>query len=137
MSGRHAPADRGLAALSIVLRRAWRTQWRTLGVLALMVGLTGGLAVAGLAGARRSASSIDRFGDAAKTLDVFVAGDLAAPEPAALNELLDGPLVESYNDLVFLFVHTETVGFFFAATSRRGLDVEQGVLLGRRASWCG
>ena len=52
----------------------------------------------------------------------------------ALLELLDGPLVESTNDLAFLLVDVDEVGVIFAPTSRRGLNVEQGVLLaGRRA----
>ena len=136
-SGRQAAvreAGRRWAPLWLVLRRSWRTHWRTLGVLTLMAGLTGGLAFAALAGARRSASSVDRFRDAAKSLDVFVATDLITGEPAGLRDLLEGPLVESYNDLVFLFVDVETTGFFFAPTSRRGLEVEEGVLIdGRRA----
>ncbi len=65
---------------------------------------------------------------------MFVAGDVTTPEPPALLDLLDGPLVESTNDLVFLFVDSTPL----APCSRRrpgaGLQVEQGVLLeGRRA----
>ena len=133
-SSRPRPAGRGLAAVTVVVTRSWRARWRTLAVVALMAGLTGGLVFTALAGARRSASSLDRFHDAAQTLDIFLSGDLTTPEPPELRELLDGPLVESYNDLAFLFVDIESVGFVFGPTSRRGLEVEQGVLVeGRRA----
>jgi hypothetical protein len=120
--------------IRVFLAHSWRTRWRALVVLALMVGLAGGASLAALAGARRSATALDRFGDAAQTLDVFVAADVTTPEPAAFRELLDGPLVESTNDLVFVMVDDQASGFVFAPTSRRGLHVEQGVLLeGRRA----
>jgi ABC-type lipoprotein release transport system permease subunit len=122
-------------ALWAVLRASWRARWRSLVVLALMIGLTGGIALAALAGARRSSSSLDRFHDAGRTLDVFLVTDLVRPEPAGLAEVLDGPLVESHNDLAFVFVDIDSVGFFFAPTTRRALDIEQGVLLeGRRAN---
>ena len=115
----------------VFLMHSWRTRWRALVVLALMIGLTGAVVFAALAGARRSASALDRFHDVGQTLDVFVAADVTTPEPAALRELLDGPLVESTNDLVFLLVDVDEVGVIFAPTSRRGLDVEQRRAAGR------
>ena len=115
------------------LRHSWRAHWRSLLVLALLVGLTGGLTIAGLAGARRSMTSLERFEEAARTLDVFINADVTTPEPPAMAELLDGPLVEDVNDLVYMLVEDE-FGAVFARTSRRGLDIERGVLLeGRRA----
>ena len=118
----------------VFLMHSWRARWRSLVVLALMIGLTGAAAFAALAGARRSASALERFHDVGQTLDVFVAADVTTPEPPALLEVLEGPLVESTNDLVFLLVDIEASGVAFAPTSRRGLQVEQGVLLeGRRA----
>lgn len=118
----------------LVLAGAWQARWRSLLVLALTVGLAGGAALAGIAGARRSSTALDRFEAAARTLDVFIAADVTTPEPPGLLEVLEGPLVESTNDLVFVFVDVDRVGFVFAPTSRRGLEIEQGVLLeGRRA----
>ena len=117
----------------VFLMHTWRARWRTLVVLALMIGLTGAAILAALAGARRSTTALERFDDAAQTLDVFVAADVTTPDPPELAGLLDGPLVESTNDLVFLMVDVEE-SVVFAPTSRRGLQVEQGVLLeGRRA----
>lgn len=113
---------------------AWRARWRGLLVLGLMVGLTGGAVFAAVAGARRSASALERFHDAAQTLDVFLAADVTTPEPEGLGEVLDGPLVEKTNDMAFVLVDDEQVGFVFAPTSRRGLEIERGILLeGRRA----
>jgi FtsX-like permease family len=124
----------GHSATWVFLANSWRARWRSLLVLALMIGLTGGAVIAAAAGARRSATSLERFSAEARTFDVFVAADITTEEPAAMRALLDGPLVESANDLAFLFVDSDSTGFFFGATSRRGLDVERGVLLeGRRA----
>jgi len=112
----------------------WRTRWRSLLVLAIMIGLTGAASLAAIAGALRSASALDRFHGAGQTLDVFISADVIGHEPSAFLDLLDGPLVESTNDLVFLFVDVDEIGVMFAPTSRRGMNVERGVLLeGRRA----
>jgi hypothetical protein len=90
--------------------------------------------LAAVDGARRSATAIERFHEVGRTLDVFISADVIDAEPPALLELLDGPLVEQTNDLAFLFVDIDRIGVVFAPTSRRGLDIEQGVLLeGRRA----
>ena len=122
-----------MAAVGGILLKSWRSHWRSLLVLALMIGLTGGLCLAAIVGARRSASSLERFEDKAEVLDVFVAGETEGGEPKAFLDLLESDLVESHNDLAFLFVD-DAVSFFFAPTSRVGLTVEQGVLLeGRRA----
>ena len=110
----------------VFLTHSWRLRWRGLVVLALMIGLTGAAVLGALAGARRSASALDRFGDAAKTLDVFMSGDVTTAEPRALLDLLDGPLVASTNDLAFVFVDSEEIGVVFAPTSQRGLEVEAG-----------
>jgi ABC-type lipoprotein release transport system permease subunit len=113
---------------------AWRARWRSLLVLGIMVGLAGGAVFAAVAGARRSSSALDRFHEAGQTHDVFLAADLATAEPEALREVLDGPLVESTNDMAFVLVDDQQVGFVFAPTSRRGLEIERGVVLeGRRA----
>ena len=137
--GADAPAEvkagrsNGRAAIGAYLASSWRARWRSLAVLTLLIALTGGATLAAGVGARRSATSLERFADEARTLDLFVAADVTSPEPAALRALLDGPLVEESNDLVFLMVDDSIAGVFFAPTSRSGLDLERGVLLeGRR-----
>ena len=80
----HVSTPGGPAAVWLAMRREdgrvtrvflmhnWRTRWRSLVVLALMIGLTGAAVFAAIAGARRSATALDRFHDAGQTLDVFV-----------------------------------------------------------------
>jgi ABC-type antimicrobial peptide transport system permease subunit len=97
-----------------------------------MVGLAGGASLAAIAGARRASTSLSRFEREARAYDVFVAAG-AGQEPQAFLDLLDSSIVAEHNDLLFVFVG-DGFGFFFAPTSRSGLDVERGVLLhGRRA----
>jgi hypothetical protein len=103
-------------------------------VLALLVALSGGLAMAAVGGARRSASSLDRFRTEAHVLDLFVSGNLGddgdpVADPNAFTALLSGPLVEEVADLVFVFADDAVGGVLFARTSERGADVERGVLI--------
>jgi len=128
------PEGRGWGVPWMFLTNSWRARWRSLLVLALMVGLTGGFASAAIAGARRSASSPARFHEAGQSRDLFVSGADHAPEP--LDRLLEGPLVEDHLDLVFVFagVERDDDSFVFAPTDSTGLQIERGVLLdGRRA----
>ena len=55
------------------LTTVWRRRWGSLALLALLVALAGGMAMAGVAGARRSASSPTRFEEAAHGRDLLVA----------------------------------------------------------------
>lgn len=126
--------SRGPAIPWMFLTNSWRARWRSLLVLALMVGLIGGAAFAAVAGARRSASSPTRLDEAAQSRDLFISGADHAPEP--LDRLLDGPLVEDRLDLVFVFAGPdfEENSFFFAPTDADETQVERGVLVdGRRA----
>ncbi|MGI9029863.1 MAG: hypothetical protein ACR2HP_07735, partial [Ilumatobacteraceae bacterium] len=117
------------------LASAWRRQWGSMVLLALLVALTGAMAMAGVAGARRSASSSTRFDEIANGRDLLVGG--ADADPAPLAALLDGPLVESYLEQVFVFAQPsfEEDLFTFAPIGTTGLDIEQGVLrAGRRVN---
>ena len=67
----------------LFLMHSWRSRWRALVVLGLMIGLTGAIVLAAIAGARRSASALARFHDAGQTLDVFLAADVVTPDPPA------------------------------------------------------
>ena len=116
----------------LFVTNCWRAHRASLVMLALLVGLTGGVAMAAIAGARRSASSPSRFHDVARSRDVFVG---AEERPELLDEVLEGPLVEDHLDLVFVFAFAgEDDGVsFFAPTDPGGADVERGVLVdGRR-----
>ena len=115
------------------LVRVWRTRWRSLVLLTLLIAVAGGVAAAGVAGARRTGSSPERFHDAASSRDVFVNGVPADAGP--LLEILDGPLVESYVEarFVFAFAEFEEFVYFFAPPTSEGIGIDQGILLeGRR-----
>jgi hypothetical protein len=123
----------------------WRARWRSLVVIAVMVGLTGGFGMAALAGARRSASSPERFHDASYSRDLWVTG--ADDDQGPIERLLDGPLVEDHLDLVWVFAEPDpkprNEAFFFAPAGpaggtgdagRNSLGIDDGILLdGRRA----
>jgi ABC-type lipoprotein release transport system permease subunit len=134
-----SPADanrcqsRSRAATWAYLVFSWRTRWRSLLVIALMVALTGGATIAAVAGARRSATAFERFDDEARTFDVVVSDASFEPEPPAMQALLHGPLVEEFNDVASLGNDSSIAGDFYVPMSRRGLDIERGVLIdGRR-----
>lgn len=108
-------------------------------MIAVLVGLSGGVVLAAVAGARRSASSIDRFERAAHEMDVFVSapeevdGALTAP----LRELVEGPLVRDFRELRFVFgfpaAEAAPEAFLFAPVGPEPTEIAQGLLLdGRR-----
>jgi hypothetical protein len=66
-----------VTALLLRLRSELRARWRSWLVLALLVGLAGGAAIAAAAGARRTQTAYPRFVKAQKAADLFLGG---APE---------------------------------------------------------
>ena len=64
-----------VAAVWMVARSILGRRWRGLTTVALIVGLAGGVTLAALAGARRTASSFDRFLDSARVHQVLVLDD--------------------------------------------------------------
>ena len=105
----------------LYLTYTWRARWRSLVVLALLITLSGGLAMAAIGGARRSASSLDRFRAEAHVLDLLVSGNLddeggPIEDPGAFTALLSGPLVEEVADLAFVFADDTVGGVLFART---------------------
>lgn len=69
-----------------------RRRWRSVAVLTLLVGLATGVVLTVTAGARRTASSLDRFAEQSRTSDVFVFTDLDVLSVAPVERL---PKVES------------------------------------------
>lgn len=83
-----------------------RRRWRGTVVLALLVGLAGGVVVAAVAGARRTDSSMDRFLEYHRTLDIDVGGrfiaynrplDLRVDEDLDLGAVARLPMVADYD----------------------------------------
>ena len=58
-----------MGGLGLWVRSEWRSGWRALLGLALLIALGGGVTLAALAGARRADTAIDRFQDAVATPD--------------------------------------------------------------------
>jgi FtsX-like permease family len=76
-----------MSAVWLRFRTEFRTRWPGALVLVLVVGFTGGAVLTALAGARRTASSFDRFHDSARSPDVLVTypTDLDARVRAAIS----------------------------------------------------
>jgi ABC-type lipoprotein release transport system permease subunit len=65
-----------MGGVGLVARAAIRRQWRGLVVIALLVGLAGTIVLATVAGARQTATALDRFDAYSRTADVEItAGD--------------------------------------------------------------
>lgn len=82
-------------------RSELRLRWRGFAALALLVGLAGGVCLAAVAGARRTASSYDRFREETLAADAFFTSDTL--DAGVLEAALDHPTVASYSEaLLFL-----------------------------------
>ena len=64
-----------------------RRRWRSVVVLTLLVGIAAGVVLTAVAGARRTASSFDRFVAQSRTSDVFISTDLEGLGVAAVERL--------------------------------------------------
>ena len=74
-----------MGAVVMLARSELRRRWRSVVVLTLLVGFSGAVVLALVAGARRTESSLARFEDASRSADVeFDAGDVT---PAQVDEL--------------------------------------------------
>ena len=83
---------RDVGVVAVLAGRDLRRRWGSLLVLVLLVGLTGGLVLASVAGARRTDSSLDRFRKVSAAADVELLG---APSPRQIKALGDVPGVEA------------------------------------------
>lgn len=79
-----------MSAVWVRARSELRRQWRSTVVVAALVGLVAGLALFGVAGARRTSSAMDRFLTSYRPFDAFVFGEeLPAETVAALPRVVD------------------------------------------------
>ncbi|MBA2437473.1 MAG: FtsX-like permease family protein [Acidimicrobiia bacterium] len=79
-----------MAAVWACVRSELRQRWKATVVLAVLVGLVGGVAMFGVAGARRTSSAMDRFLAYNLPFDVFVFGEeLNIDAVAALPQVAD------------------------------------------------
>jgi hypothetical protein len=61
-----------MGAVWLLMRSELRRRWRSLVVVALLVGFAGGVTLAAVAGARRTSTSFDRFRESTRNHDVIV-----------------------------------------------------------------
>ncbi len=118
------------------VRTDWRHRWWSLIVLGLLVGVTGGMVMTAAAGARRTATSLDRLASVSNSSDVLIdpgdAGLAAAEEIERLPSVAEAAPVT----LVFAIVDGVSfdVGLFLPRTDGVGTTLERDRLLrGRRA----
>ena len=78
-----------MGAIWLVSEGLLRRRWRSLIVLALIIGVVGAVTLSAAAGARRTASSLDRFKRASRSADIELA--VADPTAAQLRRLTDAP----------------------------------------------
>jgi hypothetical protein len=109
----------------MVARADLRRHWRGTIAVALLVALVGGVTLAALAGARRSASSLRRFQEASRASDFqFV---VSGYTPAQLARLRRAPGVDGVGIVELLFVGPKSPAFDhiqIAATIDRKLGTE-------------
>lgn len=76
-----------MTVVGYLLRTDLRRRWRAWVVLALLVGITGGVSMASFAAWRRTESALDRFVEWSKPLDASVRGTLTYDEVLALPQV--------------------------------------------------
>ncbi|MCU1457654.1 MAG: hypothetical protein JWL73_1746 [Actinomycetia bacterium] len=86
-----------MSAIAFVARRSIRRRWRSLVVVTLLIGLAGAVVLTATAGARRSASALERFRSYSRAADLEL--DVNAATPAQLAALRAVPAVESVGRL--------------------------------------
>ena len=107
-----------MRAIGMLARARRRGRWPALLVLALLVGLTGGAVIAAAAGARRTASSVDRFEDWSRAADFEIGvGD---PTDAELAAFRATPGVEAIGSLRQVALYSPALGFLPTAAPLDG-----------------
>src|SRR3954452_10406573 len=127
-----------MRAVAMLGRSELRRRWRSLVVLTLLVGFSGAVVLALVAGARRTESSLARFERASKSADVeFDAGEVT---PAQVDELRRVPGVEAVAQLQQLTLISRTGPFTnqFLPTAaqidrRFGTDIDRARIIEGRA----
>jgi hypothetical protein len=85
-----------MSAVWMRARAELRQQWKTWLALAIILGITGGIAMATAAGARRTASVFDRLVESTKAHDLIMQQNDEDIDPAVVSQVLHLPQVESY-----------------------------------------
>jgi len=94
-------------AIGLWVRNEVARRWKTLVVLGVLAGLVGGLAVAAVAGARRTDTAYERFREATGRADAIVFGTLVGIFPADYTPVRNLPEVEDAGEFVLAPIGVE------------------------------
>ena len=125
------------AAVALYLRADWRRRRAAVVGLVLLAGLAGGFVLAAAAGARRTATSLDRMAKETKAGDLVI--DVGQLEPDVVDRIARLPMIEESGLASIVFAVVDGVdtdlGLWIPRDDRAGVTVEQDRLLrGRRAA---
>lgn len=121
------------------MRAELRSRWRSILAVALLVGLASAAVLTAAAGARRTATTVERYLEASRANDVFVqVGSPGAPEDPALFDAIERlPQVETLGRVAFPGVFPRSQEYFpFVASvdGREGTTIDRFPIIdGRRA----
>lgn len=96
-----------MSATTVVAGSQFRRAWRSLLMLGLLVALASGLAMAGIAGARRTASVLDRAVERTQAWDVLVNPDEGQGSALTLEAIAALPMVADASRMDAVFVVPE------------------------------
>ncbi len=109
----------------------WRRRCRSIVLLAVFVGIAGAVALTAMVGARRTATSFERFADRSSPADVLV--DVGAVDAAAVRAVTQLPMVEISGGYTVVFAIVDGVESDLAILAplddRAGVDVERNQIL--------
>lgn len=134
--GRRAVSNVSVAAaVALYLRADWRRRRAALVGLVLLVGLAGGFVLAAVAGARRTATSLDRMAEETKVGQLVI--DVGQLEPDAVERIARLPMIEESGLASIVFAVVDGVdtdlGLWIPRDDRAGVAVERDrILRGRR-----
>ena len=109
----------------------WRRRYRPMLLLVLFVGIAGSVALTADAGARRTATSLERFADELRPADVVI--DVGALDGPVIRELAGSAMVDVWGAYTIVFAIVDGVESDLAIWAPRddriGVDVERTRLL--------
>ena len=102
-----------MGAITMLACAELRNRWRSVVVLVLLVGVSGAVVLASVAGERRTASALHRFQDESLAANVDIS--VGHPTAAKLHEFRRVPNVEAVGTLLQLTLVDPNIGFIAAA----------------------
>jgi ABC-type lipoprotein release transport system permease subunit len=125
-----------MAAIRVLARAELRRRWKAIVALTLLMGVVGAVVLASVAGARRTATTLDRFGAWSRAADLEL--NVGDATPTELREFRRSPGVAAVGELrqlALLLDGADGVGTAGAVDRAFGRDVDRArVIRGRQAN---